>query len=215
MSATYSKSSTYSKSAFLYGEIRRSLQSGRYLPGQRVDPATLAMEFHTSATPVRFALYRLVGEGLLEDHARSGFHVPLPNEVALRDLYDWMERLLLAACDFDIAPVTRKNGRIEVSSPDDDLVKLTWQLFDAIALAADQRSLHLAVKQANNRLAPIRRAAQEMIEDLFEELSGLNRHWRKRDMPALKSALHEYHERRKQCVPRIVAFLGDRSELLH
>lgn len=215
MSATYSKSSTHSKSAFLYGEIRRSLQSGRYLPGQRVDPATLAMEFHTSATPVRFALYRLVGEGLLEDHARSGFHVPLPNEVALRDLYDWMETLLVMACDTGVASATRKNDRIEVSSPDDDLVKLTWQLFDAIALATGRRSLHRAVKQANDRLAPIRRAAQGMVEDLFEELSGLNRHWRKRDMPALKSALHEYHERRKQLVPCIVSALSDGNDYLH
>ena len=215
MSTTYSKSSTHSKSAFLYGEIRRSLQSGRYLPGQRVDPATLAMEFHTSATPVRFALYRLVGEGLLEDHARSGFHVPLPNEVALRDLYDWMETLLVMACDTGVASATRKNDRIEVSSPDDDLVKLTWQLFDAIALATGRRSLHRAVKQANDRLAPIRRAAQGMVEDLFEELSGLNRHWRKRDMPALKSALHEYHERRKQLVPCIVSALSDGNDYLH
>lgn len=208
-------SASYSKSVFLYGEIRRSLQSGRYLPGQRIDPATLAMEFHTSATPVRFALYRLVGEGLLEDHARGGLHVPLPNEVALRDLYDWMESLLLMACDSGIASVTRKNGKIEVSSPDDDLVKLTWQLFDAIARAADQRSLHRAVKQTNDRLAPIRRAAQGMIEDLFEELSGLNRHWQKRDMLALKSALREYHERRKQLVPCIVSALSDGNDYLH
>ena len=208
-------STTYSKSAFLYGEIRRSLQSGRYLPGQRIDPATLAMEFHTSATPVRFALYRLVGENLLEDHARGGLHVPLFTEVALRDLYDWMESLLLMACDSGIASVTRKNGRIEISAPDDDLVKLTWQLFDAIALATGRRSLHRAVKQANDRLAPIRRAKQGMIEDLFEELSGLNRHWQKRDIPALKTALREYHERRKQLVPRIVACLSDRSEHLH
>src|SRR3546814_9575392 len=48
-----------SKSAFLYKQIRRALRSGRYVPGERLDPATIAEEFHTSATPVRFALYRL------------------------------------------------------------------------------------------------------------------------------------------------------------
>src|SRR3546814_13671093 len=84
-----------SKSAFLYKQIRRALRSGRYVPGERLDPATIAEEFHTSATPVRFALYRLVGEGLIADHARSGLYVPLFTEVALRDLYDWMRRLLL------------------------------------------------------------------------------------------------------------------------
>lgn len=78
----------HSKSAFLYGQVRRALQAGRYVPGQRIDPATLAAEFNTSPTPVRFALYRLVGEGLIADHARSGLHVPLLTEVALHDLYD-------------------------------------------------------------------------------------------------------------------------------
>src|SRR3546814_186824 len=69
-----------SKSALLYREVRCALRSGRYVPGQRIDPATIAEEFHASATPVRFALYRLVGEGLIADHARSGLYVPLPNE---------------------------------------------------------------------------------------------------------------------------------------
>lgn len=84
---------THSKSEFVYGQVRRALRSGRYAPGQRIDPATLAAEFNTSPTPVRFALYRLVGEALVVDHARDGLHVPLLTEVAMRDLYDWMERL--------------------------------------------------------------------------------------------------------------------------
>ena len=88
-----------SKSAFLYLEVRHALRSGNYVPGQRIDPATLAEEFHASATPVRFALYRLVGEGLIADHGRNGLHVPLPTEVILRDQYDWMRRLLQMACD--------------------------------------------------------------------------------------------------------------------
>jgi hypothetical protein len=64
----------------------------------------------TSPAPVRFALYRLAGEGLVADHARDGLHVPLLNEVALRNLYDWMERLLLMACDIGEAPTFQKTG---------------------------------------------------------------------------------------------------------
>jgi DNA-binding GntR family transcriptional regulator len=206
---------THSKSAFVYGQVRRALQSGRYAPGQRIDPATLAAEFHISPTPVRFALYRLVGEGLVADHARNGLHVPLLTEVAMRDLYDWMERLLLMACDIGAAPAARKADQLELASADDDPVKLTWQLFDAIARATAHRSLHHAVKQANDRLAPIRRAKQGLLEHSFEELSELNRHWQTRDIPALKSALRDYHERRKQLVPCIVALLSDRSDRLH
>jgi DNA-binding GntR family transcriptional regulator len=205
----------HSKSAFVYGKVRRALQSGHYAPGQRIDPARVAAEFNTSPTPVRFALYRLVGEGLIADHTRSGLHVPLFNEVALRDLYDWMERLLLMACDIGVAPTFRKTGKLELASADNDLVKLTWQLFDEIARATAHSSLHHAVKHANDRLAPIRRASQGLLEHIGEELSQLNRHWQTRDIPALKSALHDYHERRKELVPRIVALLSDGSDYLH
>ena len=204
----------HSKSAFVYGQVRRALRSGRYAPGQRIDPARLATEFNTSPTPVRFALYRLVGEALLVDHARDGLHVPLLTEVAMRDLYDWMEHLLLMACDIGAVPAARKTEQLELVSADDDLVKLTWQLFDTIAVATAHGSLHHAVKQANDRLAPIRRAKQGLIERSFEELSELNRHWQTRDIPALESALRDYHERRKQLVPCIVAMLSDGSDYL-
>jgi len=204
-----------SKSALVYGRVRRALQAGRYTPGQRIDPAKLASEFKISPTPVRFALYRLVGEGMVTDHARDGLHVPLFNEVALRNLYDWMERLLLMACDIGEAPAIQKTGKLELVAADGDLVKLTWQLFDAIARATAHGSLHHAVKQTNDRLAPIRRAAQGLLKNRFEELSELSRHWETRDIPALKSALHDYHERRKQLVPCIVALLSGNSDYLH
>jgi DNA-binding GntR family transcriptional regulator len=205
----------HSKSAFVYGQVRRALQSGRYAPGQRIDPTTLSAEFKTSPTPVRFTLYRLVGEGLVADHARDGLHVPLLNEVAMRDLYDWMERLLLMACDIGEAPTFQKTEKLELVTADGDLVKLTWQLFDAIARATAHGSLHHAVKRANDRLAPIRRAKQGLLEHAYEELSQLNQYWQTRDMPALKSALRDYHERRKQLVPSIVALLSNDSDYLH
>jgi DNA-binding GntR family transcriptional regulator len=201
----------HSKSAFVYAQVRRALQAGRYLPGQRIDPASLATQFHTSPTPVRFALYRLVGQGLLADHARNGLHVPLPTEVALRDLYDWMQRLLLMACDIGVGATTRAiDESVATPSSGDDPVKRTWRLFDTIARATTHRALHHAVKQANDRLAPIRRAKQTLIENSERELLELIGHWQQRDIAALRSALRDYHERRKQLAPSIVATLSDR-----
>lgn len=203
----------HSKSAFLYRQVRRRLQSGRYLPGQRIDPGTIAAEFHVSPTPVRLALYRLVGAGLIADHARDGMHVPLPNEIAMRELYDWMERLLLMACSIGPAPA-RRNGKPAFAS-ERDPVKRTWRLFDAIAEATRHRRLHLAVKQANDQLAPIRRAKQGLLGDALEELSALEQHWQQRDLPALEAALRAYHARRRQLVPEIVAALSEGREHLH
>ena len=208
-------SASHSKSALVYAQVRRALQSGSYLPGQRIDPARLAAECNTSPTPVRFALYRLVGEGLVADHARYGLQVPLLTEVALRDLYDWMERLLLMACALGIAPTTRTLAVSESITAQDDVVKQTWKLFDAIARATGHWSLHHAVRQTNDRLAPIRRAKQGVFdppEMLDQELSELDQHWQQRDFIALRTALQSYHARRKQAVPRIVAVLNERSQ---
>jgi len=202
---------THSKSVIVYRQVKRAMRSGRYAPGERIDPSRLASEFKTSPTPVRFALYRLVGEALIVDHARDGLHVPLPNEVALRNLYDWMERLLLMACDIDEEPRLRESAALELATVDSDPVKLTWQLFDAIARVTAHWSLHRAVKQANDRLAPIRRAKQGLLDHAHEDLSLLHRHWLAHDIPGLKSALHDYHERRRQIVPRIVALLSDHN----
>src|SRR5690606_38086289 len=95
-------SAFHTKSVQLQERIRQALRSGHYLPGDRIDPAALAAEFNTSVMPVRLALERLVGEGMLEHHVRGGAFLPLPVEVELRDTYDWMQRLLLMACDIGI-----------------------------------------------------------------------------------------------------------------
>lgn len=206
---------TYSKSAFLYRQVRRDLQSGRYVPGQRIDPGTLAKEFKTSPTPVNLALYRLAGEGLLEHHSRSGLHVPLPNEMALRHLYDWMERLLLIACEIGPAHFENEQSVLEFRAAEDDVVKRTWQLFDDIARVTRHRQLHAAVKRANDRLAPIRRAKQGLLAQPAEELSELIQLWAARDLRSLEAALRKYHDRRKQLVPCIVATLAEQGDRLH
>ena len=204
-----------SKSTFLHRQVRRALQTGRYLPGQRIDPAALASEFHTSPTPVRFALYRLVGEGLIVDRARNGLYVPLPTEVAMRDLYDWMERLLLMACDIAPAHPKPRRPEREAVAAEDDIVKLTWKMFDSIAAAARHRSLHQAVKRSNDRLAPVRRAKQSLLDDPFEEYMTVLRPWNKGDTVAVRQALRGYFAYRQKLVPRIVDLLNESTRRLH
>lgn len=202
-----------SKSAFLYDEIRIALQAGRYVPGERIDPAALAQQFKTSPTPVRFALYRLVGEGMIADHAREGFHVPLTTEVALRDLYDWMQRLLVMACDIGVAG-TQGAEAFDVPKRGNDVVMLTRELFEAIALATNHHCLYFAVRHTNDRLGPIRRIKQPLVPDASDELVHLSQYWLKRDLENLKAALVDYHDRRKRLVPRIVALQGSSSPYL-
>jgi len=204
----------HSKIRLLYARVRRALQAGHYIPGQRIDPAILAAELNTSEMPARFALARLVGRGLLDHQARGGVYLPLPSELELRDRYEWMLLLLTEACDRSRARFQRDVRKLDVR-PEDDLVKLTWQLFDAIGKSTGKMFLHDEIKRCNDRLAPIRRAKHHLIDEPFEELAHLNQQWEARDMPALKLALNDYHARRKQLVPCIVATLKQQADQLN
>ena len=201
-----------SKGTRLYGQIRRALQCGRFAPGQRLEPATLADEFDTSLTPVRAALHHLSGERLVSDKGRDGFYVPLPTEAALRALYEWMEDRLLASVDGGALP-NGKTHRIPDSHA--SIAKATWQLFDTIARRTPQLELHLAAQNANDRLAPIRIAKQALVSDAHAEFTELVSAWERADIARLKSALRAYHARRRHLVPAIVELLNDARDASH
>lgn len=194
-----------------YRQIRRALLSGRYFPGQHLGPASLAGDLGSSVTPVKSALHRLVGEGLLISHDWHGFQVPLPTEMQLRDQYDWMEQMLILATGLGTAITVRGWQRPAAFSADDDLPEHTWKLFDAMARASGLTTLHLDFRRSNDRLAPIRRAKQGLIEQAPEEIAELTQLWQAGQTAKLQTGLHAYFARRRQLVPCIVAILLERS----
>ena len=58
--------------AAIHGEIRDDIIALRLMPGARMSENELARRFHTSRTPVREALFRLVDEGLVEVQPQRG-----------------------------------------------------------------------------------------------------------------------------------------------
>ncbi|MFN3487458.1 MAG: GntR family transcriptional regulator, partial [Planctomycetota bacterium] len=58
--------------------VRDRLQSGALPPGARATAVDLADDLGLSTTPVREALSRLAGEGLLEDRRGQGYFVRVP-----------------------------------------------------------------------------------------------------------------------------------------
>jgi DNA-binding GntR family transcriptional regulator len=194
-----------------YRQIRRSLLSGRYFPGQHLEPGSLAGDLGSSTTPVKFALHRLVGEDLLILHDWHGFQVPLPTELQLRGQYDWMEQMLILAIGLGTTITAHARPRPASFSADDDLPKHTWKLFDAMARASGLAPLHLDFRRSNDRLAPIRRVKQGLIEQAPEEIAELTQLWQAGQTAKLQTGLHAYFARRRQLVPCIVAILLERS----
>ncbi|MCE0538028.1 GntR family transcriptional regulator [Kineosporia rhizophila] len=76
------------KSDFAYDRVREMILDGRLEPGQILNQASLAAQIGLSTTPLREALRRLRGEGLVELGAhRDGRVTPLSAEEA-RDLLE-------------------------------------------------------------------------------------------------------------------------------
>jgi DNA-binding GntR family transcriptional regulator len=56
-------------------ELKRGIQHGRYVPGQRLVTSDLATQLGTSLAPVKEALHILAGEGLVELQPHKGARV--------------------------------------------------------------------------------------------------------------------------------------------
>jgi DNA-binding GntR family transcriptional regulator len=68
--------------------IRASVAAGEFEPGKIYPVAFFESKFGVSATPIREALFDLVGANLIEVVRNRGFRVPLRSERELDELYD-------------------------------------------------------------------------------------------------------------------------------
>jgi DNA-binding GntR family transcriptional regulator len=76
-----------SRAEYAYVKIRQAIRDGKFKPGQRMRETELAEKFAVSRTPVREAIRRLSGEGLIEDVAGRGLAVTQFTMVQVRELY--------------------------------------------------------------------------------------------------------------------------------
>jgi len=76
-----------SRAEYAYVNIRQAIRDGRLKPGQRLRETELAEELAVSRTPIREAIRRLSGEGLIEDVAGRGLAVTQFTMAQVRELY--------------------------------------------------------------------------------------------------------------------------------
>ena len=87
-----------------YEELVKKIVSGVYPAGETLPEEKLTAEFGISRTPVREALRRLAAEGLIEPRQR-GFRVALPEDKALRELFECRCALELQALKLAIGRI--------------------------------------------------------------------------------------------------------------
>ena len=189
----------------VYLALKEQLTSGRFAPGEHLEPGALGDELNASITPVRDALHRLVGERIVEAPRNDGFRVPIVTERVLRQLYAWQADLLR------LTLVYQRGGPQEEVQTWHSLAEGTnpsaADLFVELGRASGNWELLAALAGTCDRLGPTRLLEGRFIADLDEELDNLRSLVKKSDLIGLRPALTAYHRRRERIVPQLVAAL--------
>lgn len=186
-------------------DLRRRLRDGELGPGSRVTAKEVAEGLRLSPTPVREALSRLAGEGLLEERRGDGFFVPELSAADIADLYRLGEHLLLIAQRRAHSP---RESRIPDVQPDENPVRAVERLFLAWAGEAGSRVTIEGYRTVAIRLAPVRRREAELIDNLAQEADQLLRLRPPSAWPARAAAIQQFHERRVVLSDRLAQLLS-------
>ncbi len=189
----------------VYLALKEQLGSGRFAAGEHLDPNSLSADLNASVTPVRDALHRLVGEGLVEAPRGDGFRTPYLTEIGFRHLYRWNLALLDLAARAPSAKV--EDLKTEIRS---DPVDRTEALFLAVASLSGNSEHVAALTRLNERLRPVRRIEIALVAEVEVEIAALERHLQDEDRRKLRATLAAYHKRRERLAAEIVERLHPR-----
>jgi DNA-binding GntR family transcriptional regulator len=175
-------------------ELRRRLRDGLLEPGARITAREVADSLKLSPTPVREALSRLAGEGLLEEHRGDGFFVPELSAADITVLYRMSEQLLLMSQGATRAQ--HRDARTFEPVADEDPIRAVERLFLAWAAESNSRVTIEAYRTVSIRLAPVRRREARLIEDLDREAEALLRLADPSARRLRPTAIQTFHKRR-------------------
>jgi DNA-binding GntR family transcriptional regulator len=176
-----------------------------------------AAELGLSTTPVREALSRLVGEGLLEDRRRQGFFVPMPSAYELADLYSLAELCLTAALKAragrsrpaGTVPAMPCSTRVAAELGNERGGDPAAAVFAKVLERSSNAALIDAGTRAVDRLAAPRLAEKLVLHSEPEELAGMAEALERGDFPAMAVRLRAYHRIRRARAEEIAYILAN------
>ncbi len=195
--------------------LRDELRSGAHAAGARLTANEIAGRLSLSQTPVREALSRLAGEGLLQDRRGQGFFVRSLTERDLATLLRGQLELLLIACDIDRPPISNLDldrlvpGGAHEATPG-ELVHASERLFRIVA-AASSPPLARHLGRFHDQLAPVRAGEPRVLDRLPEEFDRLSGAILKGDPIEIRAALRGFFRRRIRAAPALIR-LQDTAE---
>lgn len=152
-----------------YVELRNRLMSGEFSFRDRLTEERLAALLGVSRTPVREALTRLAGDGLVEKRPDGGYYPAEPDLAGLRDLYEIRVVLELRGLERALDTGTRHDPelleplrdrwrklRADPPSPDPSFVALDEGFHLTLSRASGNVELANLLDAVNARIRPVR-----------------------------------------------------------
>ena len=193
--------------------IRGQLRAGDYVLGEALIIKDLSDRLRLSPTPVREALARLSGEGLVEERRGSGYFARALGVTELTELYEAHQAIVLAAVREPRptpAPPTSESEAVAVGQSGHggptDYVLRTERVFDAIVRAGGNRPLFDCYRRLVDRLAPARFAETQVLSSVDEEVGQLQLA-SERDPQNIPGRVRAFHRRRLRHAQDIVRFV--------
>jgi DNA-binding GntR family transcriptional regulator len=148
----------------IYRVLAHSIVTGALEPGRRLDEPSLCRQFEVSRTPVREALRRLSGTGLVEMLPRRGVTVARIEIEQLTEMYEALsefEGLCARLSATRMTPLEKKrleilnNGQKErIKGSDADRLKLNNEFHELIYRGSHSPSIATVTRNFRQRLAP-------------------------------------------------------------
>lgn len=162
---------------------------GRFGWGRPLVATALAAELGLSPTPVREALARLAGEGVLEHRPGHGYFAPSPTASDIADLYELHWRLAGWAIE-RILPGTRP------PLPEVSLRPRIEAFYDSLMASADNDVLDRVYRRTALQLRPVRRVERLVDPVADEAVARQEALFREGRMSDLRPVIDAYHRNR-------------------
>lgn len=187
----------------VYSCLKADLLDGAW-DSRRLNINILADAYYASATPVREALLRLVGEGLLDMPDTGGFAIPRMNPAQIADDYG----LSLALAQLVVKHLPTHPGVRGVTIGPSPLAHPIDAVLTSLAAASGNSALERSVASLNDRLHRIRRLEERRLNGLTSEIANIIETIEQYNLKRLRQMLVSYHRRRQRCLTRILGIVA-------